>query len=213
MTMIVIHLDTLDVVANALAAPIPATVKEEINLFASAIVPVLLAHVNEEPLPITLGLLGLILDRSDVRAVACTKAGLLLLTMLISRAELLKEASAAPGAARPFRRPRTSSRGSSTRRCTGRCSRRIGAGAAAAVPGGKPAGGRRRARVAVPGGHGGGGERGAAAAARARGQRPRHGERVGGTDAAGRLEQEKEAGRGEFVWHAMHWAWMSSCFA
>lgn len=97
--MIVIHLDTLDVVANALATPIPATVKEEINLFASAIAPVLLAHVNEEPLPITLGLLGLILDRSDVRAVARTKAGLLLLTMLISRAELLKEASAAPGAA------------------------------------------------------------------------------------------------------------------
>jgi DNA topoisomerase 2-associated protein PAT1 len=96
--MIVIHLDTLDVVANALATPIPAAVKEEINLFANAIAPVLLAHVNEEPLPITLGLLGLILDRSDVRTVSRTKVGLLLLTMLISRAELLKEAAGAAGA-------------------------------------------------------------------------------------------------------------------
>jgi DNA topoisomerase 2-associated protein PAT1 len=96
--MIVIHLDTLDVVANTLATPIPAAVKEEINLFANAIAPVLLAHVNEEPLPITLGLLGLILDRSDVRTVSRTKVGLLLLTMLISRAELLKEAAGAAGA-------------------------------------------------------------------------------------------------------------------
>jgi DNA topoisomerase 2-associated protein PAT1 len=96
--MIVIHLDTLDVVANALATPIPAAVKEETNLFANAIAPVLLAHVNEEPLPITLGLLGLILDRSDVRTVSRTKVGLLLLTMLISRAELLKEAAGAAGA-------------------------------------------------------------------------------------------------------------------
>jgi len=96
--MIVVHLDSLDVVTNALVTPIPAPVKEEINLFASAIAPVLLVHVNEEPLPISLGLLGLILDRSDVRTVARTKVGLLLLTMLISRAELLKEAAAAPGA-------------------------------------------------------------------------------------------------------------------
>jgi DNA topoisomerase 2-associated protein PAT1 len=96
--MIAIHLDALDVVAGALATPIPAAVKDEIALFASAIAPVLLAHVSEEPLPITLGLLGLVLDRSDVRAVARTKAGLLLLTMLVSRAELLKEAAAAPGA-------------------------------------------------------------------------------------------------------------------
>jgi DNA topoisomerase 2-associated protein PAT1 len=96
--MIVVHLDSLDVVTGALITPIPPLVKEQIGLFASAIVPVLLAQVNEEPLPISLGLLGLVLDRSDVPAIAHTKAGLLLLTMLISRAELLKEAAAAPGA-------------------------------------------------------------------------------------------------------------------
>jgi DNA topoisomerase 2-associated protein PAT1 len=90
-TMIVLNLDSLDVVHNALVNPIPASVKEDIELFINSVVPCLHTHINEAPLSITLGLLGLILDRCDLRSVSRTKIGLIILTLLISRAELLRE--------------------------------------------------------------------------------------------------------------------------
>jgi len=91
MTITVVHLDTLDVVHKALVQPIPPLVKEEVELFASTVLPAFLSHLNEEPLMVNTGLLGLIISRCDVGAIVRTKTGLSMLTILISRAEVLKE--------------------------------------------------------------------------------------------------------------------------
>jgi DNA topoisomerase 2-associated protein PAT1 len=92
-----VHLDSLEVVHNALQTPIPAAVKENIELFASIVMPALFSRINEEDLHVILGLLGLILDRTDVRAIIRTKVGLLLLTTLISRAEIIKQEDTSHG--------------------------------------------------------------------------------------------------------------------
>ncbi|QIW99345.1 hypothetical protein AMS68_004863 [Peltaster fructicola] len=101
LTLLVIHLDVLDVVREAYPPadnmPLPARVKEEIELFSQVVIPPLFSFVNEAPLGIIIGLLGLIMERVNVHAVVRTKIGLTLLTMLISRAELLKQSlSSAP---------------------------------------------------------------------------------------------------------------------
>jgi DNA topoisomerase 2-associated protein PAT1 len=69
-------------------------IKEEVDLFANAVIPALLSHLNEEPLVVTSGLLGLIISRCDVGSIVRTKTGLSILTILVSRAEVLKEALA-----------------------------------------------------------------------------------------------------------------------
>jgi DNA topoisomerase 2-associated protein PAT1 len=90
-TIVVVHLDSLDVVHNALQSPIPAPIKEDIEQFASIVMPALFSRINEEELHVILGLLGLVLDRTDVRSSIRTKIGLVLLTTLVSRAEILKQ--------------------------------------------------------------------------------------------------------------------------
>jgi len=90
-TMIVLNLDSLDVVLNALASPLPARAKDDIEQFNVSVLPCLYTHINEAPLAITLGLLGLILDRCDMRTITRTKVGIMILTMLVSRAEALRE--------------------------------------------------------------------------------------------------------------------------
>lgn len=96
LTLIAIHLDIVDVIRDAYPpadnTPIPARVKEEINLFDQAVMPPLFSYVNEAPLNIIIGLLGLVLDRVHVQFVVRTKIGISILTMLISRAELVKQA-------------------------------------------------------------------------------------------------------------------------
>lgn len=96
LTMIVIHLDFLDVIRLAQLQPneiqLPTAVREEVELFSQAVMPSLFGYVNEAPLGIVIGLLGLILDRVNVQGIARTKIGLGILTMLISRAELVKQA-------------------------------------------------------------------------------------------------------------------------
>nr|OQO27856.1 hypothetical protein B0A51_04825 [Rachicladosporium sp. CCFEE 5018] len=94
LTLLSIHLDVLSVVAlaypSADAAPLQPAVKAEIELFTSCVMPPLFSYVNEAPLGIIIGLLGLILERVNMPVVARTKVGLEVLTMLISRAELVK---------------------------------------------------------------------------------------------------------------------------
>ena len=96
LTMIVIHLGLLDVIRLAQLQDgeqqLPAAVREEVELFSQAVMPSLFGYVNEAPLHIVVGLLGLILDRVNVQIVARTKVGLGILTMLVSRAELIKQA-------------------------------------------------------------------------------------------------------------------------
>jgi DNA topoisomerase 2-associated protein PAT1 len=95
LTMIFVHLDQLDVIRRAQIAlgesQPPLTVREDIELFSQAVMPCLLGHVSEAPINIVIGLLGLVLDHTNVLTVAKTKIGLGILTMLLSRAELVKE--------------------------------------------------------------------------------------------------------------------------
>lgn len=94
-TMIIIHLNVLDVIR--LSEPHPSETKplnvarEEVELFSQAVMPSLFAYVNDAPMSIVIGLLGLILDHVNTSAVVLTKVGLDILTMLISRAELVKQ--------------------------------------------------------------------------------------------------------------------------
>jgi DNA topoisomerase 2-associated protein PAT1 len=88
-------LDSLDVVRDAYPAaegtPLSQKVKEEVELFNQAVMPPLFSFVNEAPLGIVIGMLGLIVDRVHVQSVLRTKIGLSILTMLISRAELVAQ--------------------------------------------------------------------------------------------------------------------------
>lgn len=96
LTMIVVHLNVLDVIRlvqpGATETRPSITAREEVELFSQTVMPSLFAYVNEAPLQIVIGLLGLIIDRANMHAVARTKVGLSILTMLISRAELVKQA-------------------------------------------------------------------------------------------------------------------------
>jgi len=99
LTLIVIHLDILDVIRNAYPpadnTPLPPRVKDEIELFNAAVMPSLFTYVNEAPLNMIIGLIGLVLDRVHVQSIVRTKVGVGILTMLISRAELVKQSASA----------------------------------------------------------------------------------------------------------------------
>lgn len=94
-TMIIIHLNVLDVIR--LSEPQLSETKtlnmarEEVELFSQAVMPSLFAYVNDAPMSIVIGLLGLILDHVNTSGIVLTKVGLDILTMLISRAELVKQ--------------------------------------------------------------------------------------------------------------------------
>jgi DNA topoisomerase 2-associated protein PAT1 len=94
LTMIVIHLDQLDVVSGARIAPgetqPPPAVREEIELFLHTVVESLHGYVNEAPINIIIGILGLLIDHTNVVNISKTRVGLTILTMLLSRAEIAK---------------------------------------------------------------------------------------------------------------------------
>ncbi|KAL8824790.1 MAG: hypothetical protein Q9170_008041 [Blastenia crenularia] len=96
LTMIVVHLNVLDVIRlmqpQANGVQPSAGAREEVELFCQAVMPSLMSCINEAPLQIIIGVLGVILDRSNMQVVAQTKVGLDILTTLISRAELIKQA-------------------------------------------------------------------------------------------------------------------------
>jgi len=90
-TMILVSLDSIDVVINALADPIPTKVKEDIELFLNSVLPPLIGHINDAPPNIVIGLFGLIIERTDLKSLVRTKVGLSILTVLLSRAEYLAQ--------------------------------------------------------------------------------------------------------------------------
>lgn len=104
--MVCLNLDQLDVIR--LAAPAdpndtnptlpPPAVRDSVELFSQAVMPSLFGYVNEAPLQIVIGLLGLLLDRVNTILILRTKIGLAILTMLVSRAELVKQATSASNA-------------------------------------------------------------------------------------------------------------------
>ncbi|KAF1985099.1 hypothetical protein K402DRAFT_335197 [Aulographum hederae CBS 113979] len=107
LTMLVIQLDGLDVISAALppasAGPhadaiVPsASVRDEVELFAMSVIPPLFTYVSDAPLHIVVGLLGLALDRTNISNLIRTKIGLGILTMFVSRAELIRQAQGAAG--------------------------------------------------------------------------------------------------------------------
>ncbi|KAI7898347.1 topoisomerase II-associated protein PAT1 [Cokeromyces recurvatus] len=64
---------------------------EDVELFMNTAAPPLLAFIAEAPLRIIDGLLQFMLDKNDILMIAQTKPGLAFLTMLLSRAEILKQ--------------------------------------------------------------------------------------------------------------------------
>ena len=105
-TLLAVHLDAVDAVARAVpsaadlepdAPPptLPAPLREEIELFLSTVTPALFATVQESAMAVVLGLLGLIIERASPRTLVLTKVGLCVLTMLVSRLEVLKTGSTA----------------------------------------------------------------------------------------------------------------------
>lgn len=99
LTMMVVNLDTLDVVRkgqlSAGETQLPAAAREDIELFSQTVMPSLLGYVNEAPFNIVIGLLGLVLAQTHVLYVAKSRVGLGIMTMLLSRAEIVKEAGQA----------------------------------------------------------------------------------------------------------------------
>src|SRR5215470_6572823 len=60
LTMIVVHLDSLSVIAHAVASPeepLSPAVREEVELFSHSVIPALFGHISESPLNIVIGLL------------------------------------------------------------------------------------------------------------------------------------------------------------
>ncbi|KAI0538247.1 topoisomerase II-associated protein PAT1 [Xylaria digitata] len=100
LTMIIIHLDQLDVIRGAqvqTGEPISldAATRERIELFSLAVMPSLFQLLNESDLDIVTGVLGLITQSLNVDLVARTRIGVSMLTMILSRAELIKQAGQA----------------------------------------------------------------------------------------------------------------------
>ncbi|KAF1993688.1 hypothetical protein P154DRAFT_449501 [Amniculicola lignicola CBS 123094] len=95
-TMIIVHLDQISVIRHGTASPeepLTPAMREEIELFSLSVMPPLFAHISESPLNIIIGLLGLIIDRTNVQLVARTKIGMSVLSILVSRAEILKQSA------------------------------------------------------------------------------------------------------------------------
>lgn len=91
--MVVLHLDQLDVVRNVMVMPgesiLRVTIRESIELFSMSVMPPLLAYLTKARLDIVSGILGLILN-TNIDTVARTRIGVSILTIILSRAELIK---------------------------------------------------------------------------------------------------------------------------
>jgi DNA topoisomerase 2-associated protein PAT1 len=94
LTMIVVHLDQLDVVRNAQLlsgeTKLNASLREDVDLFSLAVMPSLFQYLSEADLDIVTGVLGLILT-INVDVIARSRIGVSMFTMILSRAELIKQ--------------------------------------------------------------------------------------------------------------------------
>jgi DNA topoisomerase 2-associated protein PAT1 len=97
-TLIIVNLDSLDVVARAIPvsdspdSALSPAVKEEVELFISTVTPSLFTSITDSSAEVTMGLLGILVDHNTPRTLVLTKVGLIIITMLISRIEVLKSA-------------------------------------------------------------------------------------------------------------------------
>ncbi|RKF59784.1 DNA topoisomerase 2-associated protein pat1 [Erysiphe neolycopersici] len=98
LTMIILHLDQLDLVRQgtfpSIETQLGAETREKIELFSLSVMPPLFGHLNEAGLEIVTGVLGLLLT-INIDLIARTKIGITIITMILSRAELIKQAGTA----------------------------------------------------------------------------------------------------------------------
>lgn len=94
LTMVIVNLDVLDVIRLAQSQPqcphSPSMAHEQIDFFLQAVMPSLFSCVTEAALNIVIGMLGLIIERVNLNVVARTRVGLEILTMILSRAAIIK---------------------------------------------------------------------------------------------------------------------------
>ncbi|KAM0457473.1 hypothetical protein ACHAO4_003273 [Trichoderma viride] len=95
MTMIIYHLDQLDVVKGAAVSDdetvLDPRMWENIDLFMSTVMPSLMQFFNNTGIDIVDGVLNLIATNLNVDAIAKTRVGVSMLTLILSRAVLLKQ--------------------------------------------------------------------------------------------------------------------------
>ncbi|KAK1241153.1 hypothetical protein MKX08_001127 [Trichoderma sp. CBMAI-0020] len=95
MTMIIYHLDQLDVVKGAAISDDETVLNqrmwENIDLFMSTVMPSLMQFFNNTGLDIVDGVLNLIATNLNVDTIAKTRVGVSMLTLILSRAVLLKQ--------------------------------------------------------------------------------------------------------------------------
>ncbi|KXN86630.1 DNA topoisomerase 2-associated protein pat1 [Leucoagaricus sp. SymC.cos] len=100
LTLLVACFGQLDVVRNASLldsvedGPKRAEAERQTNAFLASVMQSILPIVAKSNLRLITGLLGLLLDRSNITAVARTKPGLALLTLFLSRVEVIKQSIA-----------------------------------------------------------------------------------------------------------------------
>lgn len=109
LTLLVATFDTLDVVreapildlsdATAEARQQRAAVELKTEALLNALIAPIMTVVGQAPWRMVTGMLGLLMDRNDLLKVVRSKPGLAFLTILLSRAESIKQSSPAPESA------------------------------------------------------------------------------------------------------------------
>lgn len=98
LTMIVYHLDQLDVVQGAAVSGdgsnLNASMRENIELFISTVMPSLMQYLNDTGIDIVDGLLHLIATKLNIDYICRTRIGVSMLTLILSRTVLLKQTGA-----------------------------------------------------------------------------------------------------------------------
>lgn len=100
LTLIIVHLDQLDVVQGAQVQSgepinLPAHVRESIELFSMAVMPQLFNLLADAELGIVTAVLSIIIQRLNIDTIARTRIGISMLTMILSRAEIIKQSGLA----------------------------------------------------------------------------------------------------------------------
>lgn len=93
-TILVAHLDTLDVVRltrHIDSKQIPKQIQEEVDLFTLIVMPSVVDFCGDMSFDFANGLLQLLLHRNDIFSLCTTKIGIELMATMITRAEALKQ--------------------------------------------------------------------------------------------------------------------------
>uniref|UniRef100_A0A060T7T2 ARAD1C30162p n=1 Tax=Blastobotrys adeninivorans TaxID=409370 RepID=A0A060T7T2_BLAAD len=94
LTRIIAHIDSLEVVKLGVyvgGVDLKPKVREAIELFSQTVLPPLVRLISESSYDVVVGLFEILLKSPQIVHVASTKIGLAFLTVLISRAELIKQ--------------------------------------------------------------------------------------------------------------------------